>query len=254
MDEVAMTALPAVEGPPREGVARWRQIADTLQAEIAAGALAPGARLPTEPHLAERFGVNRHTLRRALEELSRAGLVRIEQGRGSFVAEDVLDYVVGPRTRFSTWIRRHDREPSGRTLVLREEPATAQVAAALGLANGAPVVLMERVGLADGRPVSLGRHHFPAGRLPGLLQALMETGGITAALARIGVADYLRQSTRVTARLPSPFEAATLAMARGLPVLVCENVNVDRGGAIVEFGTSIYPTPRVQIVFEPEGG
>ena len=248
-----MTALPAGEGPAREGVALWRRIADTLRTEIATGALAPGARLPTEPRLAERFGVNRHTLRRALEELSRTGLVRIEQGRGSFVTEDVLDYVVGPRTRFSTWIRRHDREPSGRVLALREEPASLHVAAALGLAEGATVVMIERVGLADGRPVSLGRHHFPAARLPGLLQALAETGGITAALARIGIADYLRQSTRVTARLPSAFEAATLAMPRGLPVLVCENVNVDRAGAIVEFGTAIYPTPRVQIVFEPEG-
>ena len=77
---------------------------------------APAARLPTEAQLSARFGVNRHTVRRALEELSRNGLVRIEQGRGSFVAEDVLDYTVGPRTRFSEWIRRHNKEPSGRVL------------------------------------------------------------------------------------------------------------------------------------------
>ena len=66
------------------------------------------------------------------------------------------------------------------------------------------------------------------------------------------MADYLRQSTRVSARLPSASEATALAMARGLPLLVCENVNVDRAGRIVEFGIARYPTPRVQIVFEPE--
>ena len=237
---------------PGSGVAQWRQIADTLRADIAGGALEPGAQLPAETRLAARFGVNRHTVRRALEELSRAGAVRIEQGRGSFVAEDVLDYVVGRRTRFSEWVRRHNREPSGRVLALREMPAPPAVADGLGIRNGEPVVLLERVGLADGRPVSLASHHFPASRLPGMEDALRRETSITAALARVGVADYLRQSTRVSARLPLASEATVLAMARGLPLLVCENVNVDRAGRVIEFGIARYPTPRVQIVFEPE--
>lgn len=237
---------------PGSGVAQWRQIADRMQADIVGGSLGPGDRLPTEARLAAHFGVNRHTVRRALEELSRAGAVRIEQGRGSFVAEEVLEYVVGARTRFSEWIRRHNREPSGRVLTLREMPAPPGVADGLAIRKGEPVVVFERVGLADGRPVSLTSHHFPASRLPGIQDALRREAGITAALARVGVADYLRQSTRVSARLPSAFEATALAMARGLPLLVCENVNVDRAGGVVEFGVARYPTPRVEIVFEPE--
>ncbi len=238
--------------PGSRGVAQWRQIADTLRAEVADNILAPGAQLPTETRLAARFAVNRHTARRALEELSRCGLLRIEHGRGTFVADDVLDYVVGARTRFSEWIRRHNREPSGRVLTLREIPASADVAAGLSVAAGEPVAVFERVGLADGRPVSLSSHHFPVARLPGILDALGREPGITAALASVGVPDYLRQSTRVSARLPSAFEAKCLSMARGLPLLVCENVNVDRAGRVIEYGIARYPTPRVEIVFEPE--
>ena len=111
-----------------KGVAQWRRIADALQADIAGHVLEPGDQMPTEAGVAARFGVNRHTARRALEELSRAGLIRIEQGRGSFVAEDVLDYVVGARTRFSEWIRRHNREPSGRVLTVQELAAPAAIA------------------------------------------------------------------------------------------------------------------------------
>ena len=233
------------------GVALWRRIVRVIEGGIADGSDPPGARLPTEAQLAQRFGVNRHTVRRALEELSRNGLVRIEQGRGSFVAEDVLDYAVSARTRFSEWIRRHNKEPSGRTLELRQIAADATVAAGLGLRAGAAVVWMERLGLADGRPVSLGSHYFPAGRLPGLLAALAASDSITAALASVGVADYRRQVTRVTARLPGAEEAALLAMPRNRPVLVTENINVDDRGAVVEFGVARYPTPRVQIVFEP---
>ena len=243
---------PARAGFSREdGVTLWRQIVRTLEREIAAGAFATGARLPTEAQLAARFTVNRHTVRRALEDLSRRGLIRVEQGRGSFVAEETFDYEVGPRTRFSEWIRRHNKEPTGHILDLREIGADAPVAAGLGLRPGARVARLERLGLADAVPVSLSSHHFPLSRLPGILSALRETTTITAALARCGVADYLRQSSRVTARLPQPREAELLRLPRVRPVLVAENINVDRSGAVVEFGISRFPTPRVQLVFEP---
>ncbi len=234
-----------------DGVARWRQIMVALEAEVADGRLAPGARLPSEAQLALRFAVNRHTVRRALEELSRAGLVRIAQGRGSFVAEDVLDYIVSSRTRFSEWIRRHNKEPSGVALRLAEIPAEPPVAAGLRLDVGAPVVLLERLGLANGRPVSIGEHHFSVQRFPRLLVMLQTEPAISAALAEMGVADYRRQATRVTARMPTAREAHLLHMPRNAPLLVTENINVDAAGAVVEFGITRYPTPRVQILFEP---
>jgi GntR family phosphonate transport system transcriptional regulator len=260
MDDVAMNVSPepglssradALPLARENGTALWRQIAGTLEREMSEGVFAPGAKLPTEAQLSARFGVNRHTVRRALDVLARAGMVRVEQGRGSFVAEDVLDYTVGARVRFSEWIRRHNKEPSGRKMDLREVPAETRVAAALGLQVGDPVIRLERLGLADGRPVGLTIHWFPSERLPGLLAALAETDTITEALARAGVSDYRRSVTRVSARLPQASEAELLRMPRTRPVLITENINVDASGTIIEFGTSRYPTPRVQIVFEP---
>ena len=169
-----------------QGIALWRQITGTMEKDIAGGSLAPGARLPTEAELSARFGVNRHTVRRAMEELESRGLVRIEQGRGSFVAEDVLDYPVGPRTRFSETIRRQNREPQGRMLRIEELPADAGIAETLKLRRGRPVVLAERLGLADGRPVVIGSHWFSAARFPGIAALLAEDPSITKALARAG--------------------------------------------------------------------
>lgn len=232
-------------------LARWRQIMRSLEAQIDSGELSPGARLPTEAQMAVRFTVNRHTVRRALEELSRNGLIRIEQGRGSFVTEDVLDYRISSRTRFSEWIKRHNKEPSGEVLRLEEIPADPTVALALQVPPGAPVVLLERLGFADARPVSLGSHHFSSLALPGLLAALSANPAISEALASVGVLDYRRAVTRVSARMPTAAEAALLRMPRGRPLLVGENINVDGAGQVVEFGIARYPTPRVQIVFEP---
>jgi GntR family phosphonate transport system transcriptional regulator len=241
-----------IEPPPRQsGMTLWRQIAETLRREIGGSGHPPGARLPTEAELSARFAVNRHTVRRALEELSRNGLIRVEQGRGTFVAEDVLDYTVGPRTRFTEWIHRHNKEPSGRVLQLREVAADSTIAAGLGMRPGARVVLLERLGLADDTPVSLARHYFPSGRLRGILAALAVSARITEALKAVGVEDYVRQVTRVSARAPTATEADLLRMARNRPVLVTENINIDRAGNIVEFSIGCYPTPRVQIVFEP---
>ncbi|MDE2332971.1 MAG: phosphonate metabolism transcriptional regulator PhnF [Rhodospirillales bacterium] len=233
------------------GVALWRQIAGDIESAIADGRLPPGARLPTEGQLAQRYAVNRHTVRRALEELARGGQVRVEQGRGSFVAEDVLDYAISARTRFSEWIRRHHREPAGRVLSLVTMPAPRAIAEALGIPPGEAIARLERLGLADGRPVCLAWHHFALARLPDIAAALAAHATISAALAAVGVADYVRRVTRVTARLPRPEEAALLATPRSRPLLVTESINVDRRGQVVEFGLACYPTPRVQIVFEP---
>ena len=80
----------------------------------------------------------------------------------------------------------------------------------------------------------------------------MQAGaGISAALAQAGVKDYVRQSTRVTAAMPSARESALLEIPRNAPLLVAEHINVNDRGAVVEFGLGRYPTPRVQIVFEP---
>lgn len=228
----------------------WRRIVAALGEDIREGILPAGGRMPTEMALASRFAVNRHTVRRAMEELSRAGLVTTEQGRGSFVTENVMDYVVGPRTRFSEWVRRNNREPSGRTLDLRDAVADATVAEGLGITLGDAVVMLERLGLADDLPVSIATHWFPA-TLPGIADALARGSTVTAALAAAGVRDYRRSRTRVSARLPSAAEAALLRTARNRPLLVCENTNVDANGRIVELGLTLHPTPRVQVVFEP---
>jgi GntR family phosphonate transport system transcriptional regulator len=233
-----------------EGVALWRQIAQVLEQAIAAGKHEPGSRLPSEADLAARHGVNRHTVRRALDALSLRGLIRIEQGRGSFVAEDVVDYPLGPRTRFSELIRAQNREPAGRILRVVEQPADAVVAEALRLRPGRPVLVAERLGLADGRPVVLGTHHFVLPRFAGMIPALEQDASITAAMAACGVPDYRRVSTRLTARLPTAEEADLLQQGRSRPVMVSEALNADPEGRPVDFTVSRYAAGRVQIVID----
>jgi GntR family phosphonate transport system transcriptional regulator len=227
----------------------WQRIAEVLAAEIGSGSFPPGARLPTETALAQRFGVNRHTLRQAIGALSTAGLVSVQHGRGTFVRPaPMLEYPIGARTRFSEILSRQSLMADGELLAVRESPATAEVAEALGLPVATPVMVLEILRRADGLPVSVTTSHLPAPRFRGIDAAFRETNSITAALRVFGVADYTRRSTRIWTRLPTPEEAVLLRQRGDVPVLVMESVNQDETGQAVEFGVARAAGQRVQVL------
>jgi GntR family transcriptional regulator, phosphonate transport system regulatory protein len=227
----------------------WQKIAEVLTAEIGSGSFPPGARLPTETVLAERFGVNRHTLRQAIGALSTAGLVSVQHGRGTFVRPaPMLQYPIGARTRFREILSRQSLMPDGELLASRESPATAEAAEALGLPAATPVMVLEILRRADGLPVSVTTSHLPASRFGGIDAAFRKTNSITAALRAFGVPDYTRRSTRIWTRMPTPEEAVLLRQRADLPVLVMESVNQDESGQAIEFGIARAAGQRLQLL------
>jgi GntR family phosphonate transport system transcriptional regulator len=230
----------------------WRAIAAELRTEIAAGCYAPGAKLPTEAALAARFGVNRHTVRQALADLVEGGLIRTRRGAGAFAAQRPADYPIGPKVRFHQNLRAAGRIPDRRILSVETRLAAPDEAAALGLPPGATVHACEGVSLADGAPLAVFRTVFPADALPDLPAALRDERSITRALARCGVADYTRVSTRLTAQAATPTQALHLNLKPGDPVLQSVGVNVDPAGRPVEFGTAWFAGDRVTLTLGPE--
>lgn len=232
------------------GIAIWRQIAQALERDISTCGFKPGEKMPTEAVLSQRFQVNRHTVRRAIGDLAARGLVRVEQGRGTFVAEDIVEFVVGERTRFTELLMSQRRTPGGRLLRALELPADDTVAANLKIRRGTKVVMIERLGEADGRPISVGRHYFPARRFPDLIAYFTEENSITQALARSGVSDYVRLSTRVRSRPATADEMRNLQIPASTPVLETRAVNTDTRGKRIEFGISGFASNRVELRFE----
>lgn len=244
------------EAGPGEAVARgtgvtlWRQIAARLEEQILSGALKPGARLPVEAELAEAFGVNRHTLRRALGHLAEQGMIEATAGRGTFVKEAPLRYPIGPRTRFSEIVSAGGREPFGRFLGSSVEGACLEVARELQLPEGTPVLRIESSHEADGVPISLGTAWFPAARFRDLDLIYAATGSLTRALATLGVEDYRRRETRITARPANAREMELLSLAPGRAVMVLERLDVEANGTPLQWGRSSFAADRVQLVFK----
>jgi len=102
----------------------WKAIAQALRNDLAEGRYRPGDKLPTEAALAERFGVNRHTVRHGLSALVEEGLLRTRRGAGAFVAARPTDYPIGARVRFHENMIAAGRRPEKRELHLAERAAT----------------------------------------------------------------------------------------------------------------------------------
>lgn len=230
----------------------WTAIRDTLAEDIDRGRYRPGDRLPTEAALAERFGVNRHTVRRALADLAQSGAVHARRGAGVFVRHRPTSYPLGRRVRYHQSLAAAGRVPEKRALRLETRHADAAEAEALGLTAGAPVQVYEGLSLADGVAIAVFRSVFPAARFPRMLDLLRADPSVTAAFAAQGVADYTRVFTEVTAKRASPTIAGLLALPPGEPVLRTRSINVDAEGRPVEVGRSWMAGDRVALVLENE--
>ncbi|AOY96645.1 phosphonate metabolism transcriptional regulator PhnF [Cupriavidus sp. USMAA2-4] len=234
------------------GVAVWRQIGEALAHDIRTKLYGPGEQLPPEPELAARFAVNRHTIRRAMGELEQNGLVRIEQGRGTFVQEHAIDYAIGRRTRFSQnlasqGMRGHNEVMEAQTL------RAPDIARHLGLARSASILRVQTVGKAEERTIDVAEHYFDAGRFDGLDEQMRTTKSISRALGHYGIADYTRKWTRITATLPSASVARLLNQPKTRPVLQVESLNVDLDGQPLHYSLVRFAGDWVQLtVADPD--
>lgn len=230
----------------------WKSIALGLTSDIAEGRYGTGDRLPTEAQLAAKHGVNRHTVRRALSDMAERGLVHPRRGAGVFVAARPTDYPIGKRVRYHKSISASGKIPGKTILALTTRAADEAEAEALNLATGETVHVYDGLSLADGQPIAMFQSVFPADRLPGILDALTQTGSVTRALQICGVDDYTRISTRLTARAASATQALHLQLTEGAPVLHSLGINADAKGVPVEYGKTVFAGERITLTLGDE--
>lgn len=227
--------------------ALWSAIADTLRKEIAENHYAPGDKLPTEASLAKRFGVNRHTVRHGLKALSEEGLIITRRGAGAFVAMTPTVYPIGRRVRFHRNLTAAQRIPTKQVLSLETRGADEKERDALALPSDAQVHVYSGLSLADNQPIALFTSVFPAARFPHLPRDIAALTSVTQALARHGIADYIRAETRLTAKSATFIQAMHLRINEGAPILRTTSINHDPDGVPIEYGTTWFAGDRVTL-------
>lgn len=224
----------------------YMQIAAHLELEVAKH-YKSGDVLPPEGELATRFGVNRHTLRRAIDELVNKGLVERRHGRGVFVLEGQLDYQIGAGTRFTENLSNKGHATT--SLVIRKQRLipSDRVLERLNLPPRTEVIWLETLRTVDGRPFCVISHFLEAARFP-RLETEYDRGSLHHFLRNAYGLELRRTESLVTAITPQGDDSRLLEMPANRPVLRVKSVNVDCTDARpVEYAVSRMRGDRVEL-------
>ncbi|MGI9092674.1 MAG: GntR family transcriptional regulator [Mycobacteriales bacterium] len=213
------------------------QVAQQLEQAIEAGELPPGARLDNEIDFAERLGLSRPTMRRAIQYLVEQGLLVRKRGVGTQVVHTKVRRSIELTSLHDDLVAAGQR-PRTDVLSHRVVPADQQVARALGVAEDTSVLALERLRFARDEPLALMHNYLPSDVVR-LDPADLEEQGLYA-LLRAGGINLRVAAQTIGARAATPAEARLLAERRGTPLLTMTRTTYDDSGRIVEYATHLY--------------
>jgi DNA-binding GntR family transcriptional regulator len=223
------------------------QVAQQLEQAIETGHLEPGSRLGNEIELAGRLGLSRPTVRQAIQSLVDKGLLVRRRGVGTQVVHSQVKRPLELTSLYDDLLAAGQR-PATEVIGSATGPASATVAAALGVAEGAQVRTLERLRSAHGEPIARLVNHLPADLME-LATADLEATGLYRLMRSAGITLHSARQT-VGARAATAAEGALLGEAAGAPLLTMERVTFDDRGQVVEYGTHVYRAARYSFEFQ----
>lgn len=217
------------------GLPLYRRIEADLRERIRTGDLPPGGQLAPEPELMVEFGVSRATVRQALAGLVGEGLLEIRRGLGTYVSTRRFEHTIGGFYSFSREIEEHGLVPGTTVLDLRTVPAADDVAGALAVPAGTPVVALRRLRLAGPEPLVVETSHLPAARFPGLEAVDFSAVRLYDTLLNAYGCRPTRARETFEPVVLTDDEALLLDQLRGAPALRVERTAFDQDDRPIEF-------------------
>jgi GntR family transcriptional regulator len=226
----------------------YAQVEAALAASIADGTLEPGAQLPPEDSLTERFGVSRTTIRQTVQNLARRGLVEIRRGKGTFVTEPKITQELTELSGFVEDMEALGRLATARVLSQEAVPAGKEVAERLGVAPRAKVVRIRRVRLADGAPLSFDETWLPRELGEKVLGHDLQTEPIFSLLERKYDTPLVEAEYRLESVVATPLVAQALAVSPGSPIFLIERTSFTADHRPVDYEKLHYRGDRIRFV------
>jgi GntR family transcriptional regulator len=226
------------------------QIAEGLLDRIESGELSPGDRLPSERDLSQRLGVNRMTLRRALEMLESQGLLLRRQGNGTYVAEPKIERQAGKLVPFTRGMQRRGYLPGARVILFEKRPAEAVIAKELGLPVSTVVYYVRRLRLINQEPVMLESLAVPARRFPELERFDLSRRSVYEVMEKEYGVVVVRARQSLEPVVAAEYEAELLGVKPGDPLMLERRLGFDQQDRPVEYGKDLYRGDRFRFVTE----
>ena len=216
----------------------YYQIQEYFRQAIAEGRLKPGDPLPSDNELAATLGLGKMTVRQAMSSLVHEGLIYRYQGKGTFVAFPKFQHQLQKLVSFTEDITSRGMRPGARILFFGQVPADNQVAANLHVPPGKPVLRIQRLRLADDRPVGIHDSHLLL-NVHFTREQLEQRGSLYALLQERGIA-LAEAEEALEAVAAKKNEAVLLGLPPGSPLLRVLRVVFTPGGEPLEYVHALY--------------
>lgn len=223
----------------------YRQIKSLITQSLIAGEWAPGAAIPSEFDLADRYGVSQGTVRKAIDELAAENILMRRQGKGTFVATHSEEEV---KLRFLRLVAADGGKEllDNQLLSCERVKASAELAHMLAIKAGSVVIEIKRLLLFSGKPLIHDHIVLPAAVFKGVNTALIEryNGSMYRMYeSELGIR-MVRAEERLTALGADTQMAAALSLKVGTPLLSIERVSFTYGDKPMEWRLGLCLTDK----------
>lgn len=227
-----LTGLSPVE--PADIVPLYHQIKESLALQITSGRWRPGEELPSEADLCRFYGVSRGTIRRAISDLARQGLLNTRQGRGTFVSRPKFEgSILGSYRLFREKGVKHDPESIVRRCERR--PIRDELRELFALPVGAEVYEVERIQFMDRVPMTIHTSVFPADLVDGLERIDLSQQTIYEILEEKFQLFFVRAEETLEPAVADEYVARALSITVGTPLFSVERHSFTRGDRMAEY-------------------
>lgn len=220
---------------PLSAAPLYVQIKDTLRARILDGTYAPHSRMPSEHELCAAFGVSRITVRQALGDLQKEGLLFKLHGKGTFVSKPKAFQNVTSLQGFAEAMSSMGYEIVNQVRSVRTVKADRHLATKLNVPEGAPLVEIHRVRLLNREPVSLEQTWVPEALGKRLVGADLATRDIFLVLENDCGIPLGHADVSIDAILADDEIVDALQVEESSPVLRIERLTHDASGAPIDY-------------------
>jgi GntR family transcriptional regulator, N-acetylglucosamine utilization regulator len=222
----------------------YTQLKASLVSDISSGQYVANQRLPSERELSTRFNVSRMTVRQALLELARDGVIYTRTGKGTFVAEPKIDQRLRTLSGFTQDVNARGGKPSSRVLEFHVTSASPDVAVALRLPPGSEMYVLTRLRLADNTPLAIETAYLPFKMFPGLFKHDFTVESLYAVLEEEYNCILTQAEQTIEAALAGKHEAELLEAASPAPIFRIQRLSMTSDGRPVEYVISSYRGDR----------
>jgi GntR family transcriptional regulator len=222
----------------------YARLRDQLRGEILDGRLAPGDQLPSESELSAAHGVSRITVRQALGDLQKAGLIVRLQGKGAFVSPPRASQQLQRLEGLAEALAGQGQAVHSKRLGLKTVRATGDLARELAVPSGTPVVQLMSLRYLDRAPLSVNTSHFVPGLGERIARVDLSGRDLLEVLERDLAVPVREARLDIRAVAMPARDARWLKVEAGVPALRVHRRVLGEGGAPLQTETALYPGDR----------